>query len=92
MENHRYVAATKILIIAVTAFLLWPSFLLAYDDDTTHVALSDETVDFFNIHFSSPALNSEEKELVKKGSFEEDFAPRGWQSHPTRLRSTTPSG
>ena len=61
MENNRYVIIFKILIFgAVATILLGPSFLLAYSDITTHPALSDETVDFFNINFPNLALSIEE--------------------------------
>ena len=52
-------------------FLL-PVFVSAYEPDTTHRALTDETVDFYNVVFTQSPLSVTDKELVKMGSAEED--------------------
>ena len=77
MENRRYVRQFKNLIIyAVTIILLWPFFGLAYSEKTTHPALTDETVDFFNLNYPSRAFSDDEKEIIKTGSILEDTDPR----------------
>jgi hypothetical protein len=53
----------------------------AYDNNTTHPALTDEAVDFYNS--TAPAdgkLTAEEKEWIIEGSILEDTAPR-WINH-----------
>lgn len=53
--------------------------LLAYDDKTTHPALTDEIVDFYNISFDNN-LTPEEKEWIVQGAIDEDTPPR-WINH-----------
>ncbi|MBI2039018.1 MAG: hypothetical protein HYT22_01930 [Candidatus Niyogibacteria bacterium] len=74
MEDLRYVIK-RLFIYAVTTILLWPSFLFAYGVGT-HAALTDETVDFFNSHFSALKLDDGAKALMKQGSMEEDDGAR----------------
>ncbi|MBI2507136.1 MAG: hypothetical protein HYW09_00805, partial [Candidatus Niyogibacteria bacterium] len=80
MENYRYVKRATIFSTAVTILLLWPIFLLAYSDQTTHPALTQETVNFFNLNFTELSFTDAEKELIKQGSIDEDAAPR-WLRH-----------
>ncbi len=80
MENYRYVKKAMIFSTAVTILLLWPIFLLAYSDQTTHPALTRETVNFFNLNFTELSFTDAEKELIKQGSIDEDAAPR-WLRH-----------
>ena len=77
MENSRYVKLKINLInVAVTIVFLWPFLLGAYGEKTTHPALTDETVDFFNLSYPNKALSDSEKSLIKTGSTEEDENPR----------------
>ena len=69
MENRKLV---KIILFTELAIFLLPVFVFAYSPNTTHRALTDETVDFFNHFYPELALTSEEKELLKTGSAEED--------------------
>lgn len=64
----------------VTTLLLGPIFLFAYSGEITHPALTDETIDFFNLHFSNLALDEIEKAIIKRGSIDEDASPR-WLHH-----------
>ncbi|QQG46627.1 MAG: lamin tail domain-containing protein [Candidatus Niyogibacteria bacterium] len=80
MENYRYVKRATIFSTAVTILLLWPFFVLAYSDQTTHPALTQETINFFNLNFTELSFTDAEKELVKRGSIDEDAAPR-WLRH-----------
>src|SRR3989344_5660554 len=73
MENRRSIIQL-ILLCAVTT-LLWPSFLFAYEVGT-HAALTDKTVDFFNVHFLELKLDDAAKALMKKGSVDEDDGAR----------------
>ena len=50
-----------------------------YDDKTTHPALADEIVDFYNLSFDNK-LTNEEKEWIVQGSIDEDTPPR-WINH-----------
>ncbi|MBI2628250.1 MAG: lamin tail domain-containing protein [Candidatus Niyogibacteria bacterium] len=67
----------KIFIIFLLLF--WSGRVFAYDDQTTHPALTDEIVDFYNL-FSDVKLTSEEKEWVVQGAMDEDTPPR-WINH-----------
>ncbi len=66
--------------IFIVVMLATPLFAFGYDDVTTHPALADETVDLFDSYYPNLKLNPKEKDLVKKGSIEEDAASR-WMQH-----------
>lgn len=68
-----------ILIIFVSAILIFNS-VFSYDDKTTHPALTDEIVDFYNLNFPDNPLTAEEKEWIVQGSIDEDTPPR-WINH-----------
>ena len=69
MENRKFV---KVMVsLGLVTFSL-PVFVFGYSPDTTHRALTDETVDFFNSAFPEQTFSKEEKELIKTGSAEED--------------------
>lgn len=67
------------LFITVTAFLYSYHNSLSYDDQTTHPAITDEIVDFYNLSFGDK-LTPEEKEWIVQGSIDEDTPPR-WINH-----------
>lgn len=50
--------------------------VLAYDQNNTHPALTDEIVDFYNINFPDKKLNNEEKQWLIQGSKDEDSGER----------------
>ena len=79
MENHRFVKYFTILLGGMLFFSI-PLFLLAYSDETTHPALTDEIVDHFNRFYPERALSASQKELMKLGSREEDEETR-WLQH-----------
>jgi len=56
-----------------------PFFVIAYSDDTTHPALTSETVIFFNIHYPDLSFTEEEKKLLTQGSTDEDKGTRALQ-------------
>ncbi len=69
MENGKY----RIIIFnIVSAVLLLPVFCYGYANETTHPALTNETVDVFDYHYPNLTLNDNERELVMEGSKEED--------------------
>ena len=61
-------------------FALFPAPIFAYDDKTTHPALTNEIIELFNYSYPDLALSSEEKIFVKQGSIEEDAFGR-WMRH-----------
>ena len=63
-------------ILTMGMFISFPLFVSAYSDETTHPGLTAETVKFFNIHFPNLELGDTEKELLMKGSVEEDVNVR----------------
>ncbi len=68
-----------ILIFGIISLVLTSQTVFAYDDKTTHPALTDEAVDFYNLNFSQK-LTNEEKEWIIQGSILEDTPPR-WVNH-----------
>ncbi|HLD61330.1 MAG TPA: hypothetical protein VJA27_04350, partial [Patescibacteria group bacterium] len=73
----------RVLVLLLLAECLWgffPSYIFAYDEHTTHAALTDEIVDFYNLHFPDKVFTSEEKEWIVQGSIDEDLWPR-WINH-----------
>jgi len=76
MENRRIIKYILIFIIFILPF----NFILAYSDTTTHPALTDEIIDLFNHYYPDLKISDQEKALIKKGSTDEDIAPR-WMQH-----------
>lgn len=79
MENIRIIKFI-FTYVAGGALLVSPFFGYAYDDTTTHAALTQEIVKFFNQSYAEKALNQDELELVVKGSIDEDKGIR-WMHH-----------
>src|SRR3989344_1989980 len=79
MENYRFVKYFAILLGGML-FLDIPLFLFAYNNEETHPALTDEIVDHFNRFYPEYALSVSQKELMKRGSIEEDEETR-WLQH-----------
>lgn len=48
----------------------------AYDDGTTHPAITDETVTLHNRLYPHDQVSEEERQLLMRGSIEEDILPR----------------
>ena len=70
---------TTFAFIIIILFLPLTS-VFAYDDQTTHPALTQEVVDFYNAKFSADQIAPEEKEWIIQGSISEDTPPR-WINH-----------
>jgi len=67
--------------ILITFFLIFflPLFSFAFDANSTHPALTEEIVKFYN-SFAERKITNEELELLKQGSILEDNSPR-WVNH-----------
>ena len=74
MENTRSVIFFLILAIFGGIFLIPTTN--AYEPDTTHRALANEMVDFFNLKFPSERLTVLEKRVIMQGSEDEDSIGR----------------
>lgn len=79
MENNRVLNLTTMVILGGTLFAV-PFLLFAYDDRTTHPALTQEMITFFNRELPSYAISDSDKELIIKGSIDEDSGYR-WMRH-----------
>jgi len=68
-------------IIIILALALLPAAnSLAYNQNTTHPALTDEIVDFYNLSGVGRNISPEEKAWIVEGSILEDTPPR-WINH-----------
>lgn len=77
MENIRVVKSFFILAVGILFFVSSVSFFaFAYDDKTAHPALTDEVIDHFNRIHPERALSDAQKEIVKRGSVDEDEETR----------------
>lgn len=71
----------KILLPILTVLLATNAIpVLAYDNDTTHPALTQEIVEFYNLSFPNDPITDEEREWIIQGSILEDTSPR-WINH-----------
>lgn len=52
----------------------------AFSDTTTHPALTEQTVEFYNKMYPNTPLSNDEREWLIEGSTKEDIAPR-WINH-----------
>ena len=75
MEDNRAINFFVVTLLVMT-FLAAPVFSSAYDDKTTHPALTQEIVKFFNRYFPGLALNDAERMLIMQGSIDEDDGVR----------------
>lgn len=67
-------------VFVLVGFAFSVRITLAYDDKTTHPALTNEIVDFYNLTHSGHELTDEERAWLIEGSRLEDTAPR-WINH-----------
>ncbi|MBI2451234.1 MAG: lamin tail domain-containing protein, partial [Parcubacteria group bacterium] len=72
MENCRSLKLILAILLLVLSFYFY-SF--AYDDQTTHPAITDEIVDFYNLKFDQK-IPDNFKEQIIQGSIDEDQFPR----------------
>ena len=69
-----------IIFLIIIALFLFFQNAFAYDDKTTHPALTDEIIDFYNLSFPDNQLTPQQKEWIIEGSILEDTPPR-WINH-----------
>lgn len=74
MSRKLFIFSLVALLLLFIAFSF--SDLFAYDDKTTHPALTDEIVDFYNIIHPDASLTSEQKEWIVEGAMLEDTPPK----------------
>src|SRR3989344_5546769 len=79
MENLRTIKKLTLFIFG-GALLMSPLFIYAYDDKTTHPALTQEIIKLFNRSFPDEKLSANDTELVIQGSIDEDSDAR-WMQH-----------
>jgi len=70
----------KKIVLAVSIFLLSFGSANAYSDQTTHPALTQEIIEFYNLSFPDKKISAEEAEWIIQGSITEDTPPR-WVNH-----------
>ncbi len=78
--KRRVIIFAYLLALALCAGVFFIKKADSYDDQTTHPAITDEIVDFFNLSYPDLAITPEEKEWVVRGSMDEDTWPR-WINH-----------
>lgn len=80
MENRSFVIPKRYKILVggalIGAFFIAGVSALAYNQHTTHPALTDETVDFYNAANPQKALTYQQKQWLIKGSSDEDNGVR----------------
>ncbi len=76
MENRRILKNIYPLLALGGTLLVLPLFGLAYDDKTTHPALTQEIVKFFNSNFQDLKISGEDAKYVIQGSIDEDAGIR----------------
>src|SRR3989344_324516 len=84
----------RIGIVILLVYLLSLNSAYAYDNDTTHPALTQEIIKLYNQNFPQNPITSEEAEWIIQGSVLEDTAPR-WINHfydPVNKTGWTGSG
>lgn len=70
----------SIALLAIAINLSSADFSLAYDDNTTHRALTSEIVKFFNSSYPNAKFSDEDAKAIIQGSKDED-APGRWMRH-----------
>src|SRR3989338_863797 len=76
MENRRNIIPKFILGGALLSVLFFAFSAFGYSQNTTHPALTDEIVDFYNLSFKDNTITQEEKQWLVKGSIDEDDGGR----------------
>ncbi|MBI4134772.1 MAG: right-handed parallel beta-helix repeat-containing protein [Candidatus Sungbacteria bacterium] len=79
MEDFRFVKLIDAIFVLGTLFGI-PILVFAYDDLTTHPALTQEIVKFFNLHYPELRINENDTKFIIQGSIDEDSGTR-WMHH-----------
>src|SRR3989338_6875321 len=80
MENSRFLIKSFYTIIWGGTLFVLPFFTFGYDDKTTHPALTQEIVKFFNASYPEKQINNTDAEKIIQGSIDEDTQTR-WLYH-----------
>lgn len=75
MENSTNLIKIKFLFI-ILFFVFQPHFVCAYSQETTHPALTQEIVRWYNEKYTLTAFDDSEGELIIQGSIDEDSDAR----------------
>lgn len=83
MANRKFVKNLVNMLIGL--IIICPIFVcpitgLAYSDDTTHRAITNESIKIFNHFYPDLSLSIADRESIIKGSKDEDTPPR-WLNH-----------
>ncbi|MFA5870332.1 MAG: PKD domain-containing protein [Candidatus Paceibacterota bacterium] len=70
----------KTLFVFLGIFLCSVPSVFAYDDDTTHPALTQEILRFYNLTHPDTKISESDQKLIIEGSKNEDITPR-WVNH-----------
>lgn len=73
MENHRILRSFSVFLLVLLSL---PFPVSAYSDDTTHPALTQEIVKFYNSKYPSRTFSRADSELIIQGSINEDIDTR----------------
>ncbi len=79
MPESRDTITLKCLFLLSVVLILFSFRFLevkAYNPDTTHAALTQEIVEFYNLLYPDKAFTDEEKEWIIQGSIDEDQGVR----------------
>ncbi|MEK7603693.1 MAG: hypothetical protein AAB461_01055, partial [Patescibacteria group bacterium] len=76
MENRITIISKSILGGALLSAFFFAFSAFGYSQNTTHPALTDEIVDFYNASFPDNKINYEEKSWLIKGTVDEDEGGR----------------
>jgi len=79
VKNKIFLYLFFLAVLTSLSFLYFFNSSNAYEDKTTHPAITDEIVDFYNL-FYEPRITDEQKEWIVQGSKDEDIYPR-WMNH-----------
>src|SRR3989344_4030224 len=79
MENNRPIDKIIKYLLGGTLFVI-PFFVFGYSDTTTHPALTQEILKFYNESYSYQQINNEDAQEIIQGSVDEDSGTR-WLYH-----------
>ena len=79
MENNRPIGKIIKYLLGGALFAL-PFFVFGYSDTTTHPALTQEILKFYNEFYSYQPVNNEDAQEIIQGSIDEDSGTR-WLYH-----------
>ena len=69
-----------LILFLIFGILFFSNQVFAYDAKTTHPALTQEIIEFYNLNFPDKKITDQQKEWIIEGSILEDTPPR-WINH-----------